>query len=107
MKYELTKWVVNRGKNEGHARVHLHGEHKKMFGGVEKRIEIIDVGIVLGETEGEIVRCAVAASENDWHVGFNVNVNKFQGKFQLKLDSRLKATILNGNASLVSTHEGA
>ena len=92
--YQLVHWVVKRDAKEGRATVHLHGEHRKVFGGVEKHIDYIKVGLVPLEAEGEIVRCAVAVSPHAWTVKFGTNVSKFAGKFSATLDARLKATLL-------------
>ncbi len=104
-KYELKHWIVKKDPKESRATVHLHGERKRLFGAPEKRIEIIQVGTVPMETEGEIVRCAIAASDNDWHVGFNTNVAKFAGRFTYRLDGRLKPTIRG--ATVISAHSDA
>jgi hypothetical protein len=91
---------VKRDPKEGRARVHLHGRRNRLFGGPETRIEIIEMGMVPMESEAELVRCAVAASPSDWHVGFGTNVSKFAGRFTYALDARLKATLVG--AQLVS-----
>lgn len=98
--YELAKWVVNRSGDR--ARVHLHGEHKGH--GIGNRLEIIEIPILPGESEEDIVRCAVAASPSKWHLHYKTDMMKFQAKFSKKIeDKALLETIQS--ATLVSSHD--
>ncbi len=90
--YQLVRWVIRKNKN-GTARVHLHGERKKFWGGVEKHIDYVTLALVPDETDEELVRCAVAVSPHTWEIGFVTNWSKFGRKFYEPLDDRLAATL--------------
>lgn len=99
--YELVKWIINRNGDRAH--VHLHGEHKGH--GIGNRMEIIEIGVLPGQSEADIVRCAVAASPSKWHLHYKTDMMQFGAKFSAKIkDAALLETIQG--ATLVSSHDG-
>ena len=91
--YQLVHWVIKEHPSEPKATVHLHGERKKFLGGVDKHIDYVTVGLIEGETDPEIIRCAVASSPNQWKMTFGKNVSYFGGHFSYPLDARLMDTL--------------
>jgi hypothetical protein len=100
--YKLVRWVIRKNKNCT-ARVNLHGERKKVFGGVEKHIDYVTLNMLPNETDAELVRCAVAVSPHKWKIALMTNLSKFGGKFGRPIDARLKATLTDRLVSSSNT----
>src|SRR5438309_1433161 len=90
--YHLYHLNIRKHQN-GTATIHLHGEHRSLFGRTSKRIEYITVKFLPGETDAELVRCAAWMSPNKWKIPFSTNISQFSGKFYQPLDDRLKSTL--------------
>ncbi len=80
-------------KHEGSATIHLHGIRTTPFSGQQKHIEYISLKFLPGETDAELIRCAVWMSPNKWRVPFGKNISQFAGKFYAPLDERLRSTL--------------
>lgn len=93
--YMLRHWTIRRNAKRGTAIVHLHGEVMRWLSRPQKIVDYVELPMYPGESDADLVRCAVAvvATQHPWKVDSDVNKKQFDKQFDKPLSSQMLETV--------------